>query len=128
MTAHVVFESWDADHPATQSPRVIADIIRRRIGFDGLLMSDDIEMQALSGPVTQRATAALTAGCDVVLHCSGDFAAMTALTDGIGPINDTALARLDRALPPAATSHRNHLPEQLAETLARRDALLALVG
>ncbi|MGO8608957.1 glycoside hydrolase family 3 N-terminal domain-containing protein, partial [Rhizobium johnstonii] len=69
MTAHVVFDAWDAQRPATLSPTVIRDIIRGRIGFDGLLMTDDIDMKALSGAPADKAAAAIAAGCDVVLDC-----------------------------------------------------------
>ena len=73
MTAHVVYESIDPQRPATTSPKVIRDVIRGEIGFDGLLMSDDLSMKALDGPLSVRAKAALFAGCDLVLHCNGDM-------------------------------------------------------
>src|SRR3546814_14698300 len=72
MTAHVVYTALDPDRCATLSPVVINDIIRRRIGFDGLLMSDDLGMHALKGSFAERAQGVLDAGCDIVLHCSGD--------------------------------------------------------
>ena len=124
MTAHVVYTAWDADLPATLSPTVIRDIIRGRIGFDGLLMTDDIEMHALDGPVPTRASAALAAGCDVVLHCSGDFNAMTAVAEQIGAISDAAARRLDHALGSA------DVPSDVSatEAAAHRDALLALAA
>lgn len=75
MTAHVVYESLDADRCATLSPTVIA-LIREELGFDGLLMTDDLSMKALSGPMRGRAAEALSAGCDVILHCNGDMAEM----------------------------------------------------
>jgi beta-N-acetylhexosaminidase len=71
MTAHVVVTAVDRDRPATVSPLVIRDIIRKRIGFDGLLMSDDVSMHALSGDYSARASAIYAAGCDLVLHCNG---------------------------------------------------------
>lgn len=124
MTAHVIYTAWDAEAPATWSAKVIGDIIRRRIGFDGLLMSDDIEMQALNGPVDQRAVRALSAGCDVVLHCSGDFAAMQGVADAVGSIAAMAKERLERA------THTLGLPDpqRLAAAIAHRDALLALAA
>ncbi|MGZ3306180.1 MAG: beta-N-acetylhexosaminidase, partial [Asticcacaulis sp.] len=73
MTAHVVYESIDPQRPATTSPKVIRDVIRGEIGFDGLLMSDDPSMKALDGPLSVRARAAQFAGCDLVLHCNGDM-------------------------------------------------------
>src|SRR5690606_32438657 len=71
MTAHVVYETLDGDRPATVSPVVIGEAIRRDIGFQGFLFSDDIAMSALSGTPGERAAAALAAGCDGVLHCTG---------------------------------------------------------
>jgi beta-N-acetylhexosaminidase len=73
MTAHIVYEQWDRDRPATISPIVIEKIIRGKIGFTGQLMSDDLAMHALSGTPRERALAALAAGCDVALYCPGDF-------------------------------------------------------
>lgn len=124
MTAHTVYPAWDADNPATLSPTVIGTIIRREIGFDGLLMTDDIVMGALSGSLVARSEAALSAGCDIVLHCSGIFADMAELADKLGgTITPVARTRLDRAMertgPPTTK-------ESLTETLARRDAYLAL--
>jgi len=74
MTAHIVYEQWDSERPATISPIVINDIIRGKIGFTGQLMSDDLAMHALTGTPRERALAALAAGCDVALYCPGDFA------------------------------------------------------
>jgi beta-N-acetylhexosaminidase len=79
MTAHVVFNAIDALAPATTSATMVREVIRGSIGFDGLLMSDDLSMNALSGSVGERAAAALAAGCDVALHCNGDFDEMTAV-------------------------------------------------
>lgn len=76
MTAHIVIKAIDPERPATQSPKVIADLIRGEIGFNGILFTDDIGMQALSGDFGERASRALAAGCDVVLHCSGVMAEM----------------------------------------------------
>jgi beta-N-acetylhexosaminidase len=73
MTAHVVYEQWDREHPCTLSRIVIERIIRGKIGFTGQLMSDDLAMHAISGTPRERALAALTAGCDVALYCPGDF-------------------------------------------------------
>ena len=124
MTAHVVYPVWDADRPATLSPTIIADIIRTRIGFDGLLMTDDIGMHALSGPVATRGTDALAAGCDVVLHCSGDLTDMAVLVDAIGgSMTDAASARLARAMERVGPPRTG---ESLAALTARRDAYLAL--
>ncbi len=97
MTAHVVYEALDPENPATLSPTVIA-LIRDQIGFHGLLMTDDISMQALSGPLESRARAARDAGCDVVLHCNGDMDEMEALAATLGEMTPAAQARADAAL------------------------------
>ncbi len=97
MTGHLLFPALDAEAPVTISPRLIA-LIRNGIGFRGALMTDDISMQALPGPVTQRAAAALTAGCDLVLHCNGNLAEMAALAEICPPLAGTALARCNAAL------------------------------
>jgi beta-N-acetylhexosaminidase len=76
MTAHVVFKAIDPVHPATTSATMIREVIRGFIGFDGLLMGDDISMGALSGSIAERARASLKAGCDLVLHCNGKIEEM----------------------------------------------------
>ena len=76
---------------------MIEDVIRGTIGFDGLLLSDDLSMEALSGTVASRATAAIAAGCDAVLHCNGDFAEMTAVAAVIDELSTAADVRVDRA-------------------------------
>lgn len=98
MTAHVVFEAIDANAPATLSPRLITDVIRGCIGFDGLLLTDDIGMGALSGGLAERAEQALAAGCDVVLHCSGVLAEMREVAEVCPPLTAVAAARLRTAL------------------------------
>lgn len=96
MSAHIVFEAVD-NRPATQSPEMLR-LIRDSIGFGGLLMTDDISMQALSGTVPERARAALDAGCDVVLHCNGDLAEMQALAEVAGAMSPAAQTRAEAAL------------------------------
>ena len=81
MTSHVVYSAIDPDRPATTSAVVIRDIIRERIGFDGLLMSDDISMKALSGDYGERTATIHDAGCDLVLHCNGRIEEMRAVAD-----------------------------------------------
>jgi beta-N-acetylhexosaminidase len=88
MTAHVVYDAIDPDLPATTSRTVIEDIIRGEIGFAGLLMSDDLGMQALAGPYDERAAKSLAAGCDVVLHCDGNLDDMEAVARGAGPLGE----------------------------------------
>lgn len=98
MTAHIVYEAVDAQLPATLSEAVIAEVVRGRLGFDGLLMTDDLSMQALTGSVETRAAASLAAGCDLVLHCNGDMAEMTAVAAGVRALTPPAEARSTRAL------------------------------
>lgn len=95
MTAHVLYTALDAERPATLSPAVIGGAIRGRIGFDGFLLSDDLAMRALSGEPAVLAQAALAAGCDAVLHCTGALAESAAVLDGAGPLTPRALARLE---------------------------------
>ena len=97
MTAHVVYEAIDPERPATLSPAVI-EVIRNRIRFGGLLMTDDISMQALAGPVNARARAALAAGCDVILHSNGDLAEMRAVVEAAGAMSGEAARRAEAAL------------------------------
>ena len=98
MTAHVVYTAIDPIAPATTSVTLIRDVIRGWLGFDGLLMSDDISMGALSGSVEARARAAIAAGCDVVLHCSGELAEMQAIASAVPVLTGKAAARADAAL------------------------------
>jgi beta-N-acetylhexosaminidase len=97
MTAHIVMEAVDPDAPATTSPRAMA-AIRNLIGFGGLIMTDDLSMQALSGTLSTRAAASLAAGCDLVLHCNGKPGDMVEVAQGLRPMDGAALARADRAL------------------------------
>ncbi|MDD8024334.1 MAG: glycoside hydrolase family 3 N-terminal domain-containing protein [Paracoccaceae bacterium] len=96
MTAHIRFTALD-DAPATQSPRMIG-VIRDQIGFHGLLMTDDIGMEALAGSMADRARASIVAGCDVVLHCKGDLPAMVAVAGAAGTMTPAAAARAQAAL------------------------------
>lgn len=122
MTCHVVFKAWDADNPATLSPTVIHDIIRTRIGFDGLLMTDDIDMKALSGTAGEKAAAAIAAGCDVALDCWARMDEMQDIAARLGDAPPQTLTRLDRAM---ATVRPE--PAELTDLFAKRDELLALV-
>lgn len=126
MTAHVVYAAIDPRRPATTSRTMVRDVIRRRIGFDGLLVSDDLSMGALSGAPGERARAARRAGCDVVLHCNGDLAEMRAVVDGAGRLTgsaarraQSALARLPKAVEPFdAPAGRARLEAAFAGRLA----------
>ncbi len=122
MTAHVVYPAWDADQCASLSAKVIDGVIRGRIGFDGLLMSDDLGMHALSGDFGDRARGVLAAGCDIALHCSGDMAEMRAVAGAVGEIGAEARTRLDRAMAGIVGVVATDPFDALA---ARRDALLA---
>jgi beta-N-acetylhexosaminidase len=124
MTAHIVFTAWDADRPASQSPIVIEEVIRGRIGFDGLLMSDDLGMNALQGDFGERAARAVSAGNDFALHCSGEMAEMEAVAGALGPVGARSAERLARAMATIAGEIAAH---DFAELAAKRDALLALV-
>jgi beta-N-acetylhexosaminidase len=98
MTAHVVYESIDPQRPCTTSPKVIRDVIRGEIGFDGLLMSDDLSMKALDGPLSVRGKQALFAGCDLVLHCNGDMDEMREVASEVKQLEGQSLKRSEQAL------------------------------
>lgn len=123
MTAHIVYTAWDADRPASLSPVVIGDIIRTRIGFDGLLMSDDLDMKALDGDMAARAAGVVAAGCDIALNCWGRMDDMVAIAGALPEIGDTARQRLDRAMASVASGPDGAQVEAL---VAARDQLLAL--
>jgi beta-N-acetylhexosaminidase len=97
MTAHIIFAAYDADHPATQSPAMIR-VIRDEIGYGGLLMTDDLNMQALSGSLAERTLRSISAGCDLALHCKGDLAEMQAVAQAAGSMTPATLARAKAAL------------------------------
>lgn len=124
MTSHLLYTAWDAEHPASQSPFVISEIIRQRIGFDGFLMSDDIGMEALGGDHGTRAAACVAAGCDVALHCDGKMENMLSVANAVGAISQEGEARLARAMSMRFTPDDEM---DFAEAVAKRDALLALV-
>jgi len=96
MTAHVVYGAIDARRPATLSPTVIDTVIRGSIGFDGVLVSDDIDMGALAGTTGERVAGVLAAGCDLVLQCSGDLPTMQAAAEAALPLTAPAMARIAR--------------------------------
>ncbi|CAN5270873.1 beta-N-acetylhexosaminidase [soil metagenome] len=98
MTAHVVYTAVDPKRPATTSRKAITQVIRGAIGFDGLLMSDDLSMKALGGDFASRARASLAAGCDVVLHCNGDMAEMKAVLSGTRLLGGKAKRRAQSAM------------------------------
>ena len=98
MTAHVIFSAIDPHNPATTSGKVIEEVIRREIGFDGLLISDDTSMKALSGDFPTKAASILAAGCDLVLHCNGVFEEMAGIASRTTGLEGKALERAERAL------------------------------
>jgi len=121
MTSHIVFEAWDRERPATLSPMVIEQVIRGAIGFDGLLMTDDIDMKALSGTPGDKAAEAIAAGCDIVLDCWARMPEMMEIASRLGDIAPRSRERLDRAM-----AGRTEPQGDLAELIAKRDELLAL--
>jgi len=114
MTAHVVFSAIDPDAPATTSVTMVREVIRGFIGFQGLLMSDDVSMKALSGTIAERSRAAFAAGCDVVLHCNGDLDEMTAVAGAAPPLAGEAATRA------AAALAQRKAPEEFDEDAARK--------
>ncbi len=123
MTAHILFEAWDQALPATLSPAVIGGVIRGQIGFKGLLISDDLAMAALTGTPLQRATAALAAGCDIALFCSGDIVDNRALLRGCPEISARARGLMAGARAAATAARRPTL--SASSMLAARAELLA---
>lgn len=118
MTAHIVFAAHDAENPATQSAAMIR-VIRQDIGFTGLLMTDDLNMQALRGTLAERAARAIAAGCDIALHCKGDMAEMQAVATVAGRMGPDGAARAAAAL-----SRRGGADAADLDALARRFAAL----
>jgi beta-N-acetylhexosaminidase len=119
MTAHVIYSAIDRKRPATTSKKVMRRVVRGAIGFDGLVMSDDLSMKALSGDFTERAEMSRAAGCDVVLHCNGAMAEMKAVAKGAGELKGRAATRAKAAL---ARLARAPEPFDAAEARARFDA------
>ncbi len=123
MTAHIVYTAWDEERPASLSPRVIGDIIRGEIGFDGLLMSDDLDMKALNGAADELAAGVVAAGCDLALNCWGRMDEMTAIAARLPEMSAASRERLDRAMATISAGPDADWP--IDRALATRDALLA---
>ncbi len=122
MTAHIIFEAIDKDRPATTSARLIEDIIRGHIGFDGLLMGDDVSMNALSGDYRERTRSIFGAGIDIVLHCNGEMDQMTEVAAVTPILSGKALERADAALMalgPANDEDADLLRGEMDELLAQ---------
>lgn len=120
MTAHIVYKSLDPHIPGTLSPTVVRDTIRGRIGFDGVLVTDDLAMKALSGTPADLAVQALAAGCDIALYCTGDLGPTEALLRAVPPMPEPTARRLK-----AARAHDRRLTLDRAALAAERDRLLA---
>jgi beta-N-acetylhexosaminidase len=123
MTAHIVYMTIDPTAPATLSRRVISEAIRGEIGFDGVLVSDDLSMRALGGEIGERARSALAAGCDLVLHCNGNPREMEEVVMAAAPISAETLTRLARAEAQRRRSMEAGFDRRETET--RFDAMLA---
>ena len=124
MTAHVVFSALDPAHPATTSATIVEQVIRGMIGFQGLLMSDDVSMNALAGSLAERSRAIFAAGCDMVLHCNGKFDEMRQVAAETPELSGKALERARRAL---ATRRVPQAFDRLAAR-AELDALMERAG
>jgi beta-N-acetylhexosaminidase len=121
MTAHVVYSAIDPVHPATTSATMIREVIRGFIGFDGLLMSDDVSMNALSGSIAERTRASFAAGCDLVLHCNGRLDEMRAVASEAPELSGAPAARAGAAL----TARKPPEPIDLAAARREFAALMA---
>jgi beta-N-acetylhexosaminidase len=124
MTAHVVFSALDAAQPATTSATIIDQVIRGRIGFQGLLMSDDVSMNALAGSIAERTAAIVAAGCDIVLHCNGKLDEMRQVAAETPELKGRALARAEAAL----GARKAPQPFDRAAARAELDALIGRAG
>ena len=125
MTAHVVYTALDPERPATTSRIVMDEVIRGHLGYDGLVMTDDLSMHALSGSFRDRTEAAFSAGCDMALHCNGSIDEMTGVAEAAPSLSGEALRRAEAAL-----ARIRHEPEPLdpGDARARLDAALAMIA
>lgn len=125
MTAHVVYTALDPERPATTSRIVMAEIIRGHIGYDGLVMTDDLSMHALAGSFRDRTEAAFAAGCDMALHCNGNMEEMSAVAEAAPVLSGESLRRANAAL-----ARITHDPEPLdpVDARARLDSALAMIA
>ncbi len=123
LTAHILFPAIDPHAPATLSPKIVSEIIRGEIGFDGLLLTDDLSMEALQGDFGSRTTALFAAGCDVALHCNGILSEAEAVAAASPVLKNRALERAERALSLLKTVTE---PFDPVDAGAKLDAALAL--
>ena len=124
MTAHVIYEAVDPVLPATISPTVVGEVIRGHIGFDGLLMTDDVSMKALSGGIGENTRAAFLAGCDLALHCNGKMDEMRSVAENSPPLDGKAAERAKKALDRIASGAK---PLDVAEAWGRFSAMIETV-
>lgn len=120
MTAHVLFTALDPKRPATVSPTIIGEVIRGLLGFDGLLISDDLSMKALAGSLGERARSAIEAGCDIALHCNGNLTEMQEIAEVVPELAGKRLERFGAVV--ALTRHREPFDAEAAEELLARAA------
>jgi beta-N-acetylhexosaminidase len=118
MTAHVLYDAIDPDAALTVSARGVSDVVRREIGFDGLLLSDDLSMQALGGTLGERAARALAAGCDIALHCNGRMDEMTQVAGRAGPMTAAAVQRFGAGRSYLARQRDPQRPSEVKRRLA----------
>jgi beta-N-acetylhexosaminidase len=124
MSAHVVFEAIDRHNPATLSKRVIRDVVRKQLGYNGLLMTDDLSMKALAGSFAEKTRNALEAGCDVVLHCGGDMSEMEQVAEAAPPLAGKAMMRAKAALKQRRKPQRYDVKTALKDLDAVMDAAI----
>lgn len=122
MVAHIVYSAWDPDYIASQSSTVIEDIIRGRLGFDGWLISDDLNMAAMTGSMAERAIGVIYAGCDVALHCSGKMDEMRDVAEVAPTMTPRSVARMQVAM----ALEPDFDPMGFEECIAKRDELLGI--
>ena len=125
MTAHIRYTAWDDDNPGTLSSFVVGEIIRKRIGFTGLLLTDDLDMDALSGTVPERAERAIAAGCDIALNCWAKMDDMACIAEKLPDMAEQTRTRLDWALKSVGSST---MANDQRELIAKRDELLSHAG
>ena len=127
MTAHIRYPAWDNIHCATLSPTIIRSVIREQTGFDGLLMSDDLDMKALEGSIPELGLQAVQAGCDVALNCWGRYDDMCGLADSLPPASDDCRRRLDAAMTARTpfSGSMAELNERKRVLIEERDSLVA---
>jgi beta-N-acetylhexosaminidase len=123
IVSHLLFPALDPSAPATLSPKIIAEVIRGRIGFEGLIVTDDISMKALREPVEASSARAIEAGCDIVCHCNGEMAEMAAIADALAPMNESLTRRFETIRRPCVSEPFAEVAALAADIDARVAAL-----